>query len=309
VTQAQAVAVTISPSSASLQPGATKQFTATVSGSSDMRVTWSAAHGTVDANGFYTAPQSGSDVVTATSAADPAKSASATVQIASAGAVSVSVSPDFLIIVPNNSTTFHATVTGTSDTAVTWSIAEGAPGGAISAAGVYQSPSQPGEFHVVATSHADPSSSGSALVSVRWSDMVDYGSGVLASTRTFAVWWGDQSVFGADVRPHLEGFLSGLDGSTYLAVADQYMRGAKTTTTLAGSLVDTGASTGDPGAAACRALTNAGITNPYGGGWIDPNGGYEVADKCTGSLGCYSMSTGTYQVQMLYSNATHACGP
>src|SRR6185437_4678105 len=66
------VVVTIQPVTASLSPGGTQQFTATVTGSADTVVTWSASGGTISAAGLYTAPQaSGSYVVRATSAADP----------------------------------------------------------------------------------------------------------------------------------------------------------------------------------------------------------------------------------------------
>ncbi|MCW3099895.1 MAG: chiB1, partial [Chthonomonadaceae bacterium] len=47
------------------------------------------------------------------------------------------------------------TVTGTSNTAVTWSVQEGASGGSISSSGVYTPPATAGTFHVVATSVAD----------------------------------------------------------------------------------------------------------------------------------------------------------
>ncbi|MBZ5547645.1 MAG: Ig-like domain repeat protein [Acidobacteriia bacterium] len=87
------VSVSVSPGSANLYPsmaGApvqTKQFTATVSNSTNHSVTWAvtggSANGTVDANGLYTAPAvlpvGPSATVTATSAGDTTKSGSATV--------------------------------------------------------------------------------------------------------------------------------------------------------------------------------------------------------------------------------------
>ncbi len=76
--------VGLSPASATLTSSQQKQFTATVRGTSNTAVTWSAAKGSVDANGLYTAPAvsvSTSVVVTATSKADSSKSASATVTV------------------------------------------------------------------------------------------------------------------------------------------------------------------------------------------------------------------------------------
>jgi hypothetical protein len=49
------------------------------------------------------------------------------------------------------------------------------------------------------------------------------------------------------------------------------------------------------------------ITNPVGSGWQDSRG-EEVADKCTAVRGCVALSGGvTFQLQALYSNATHSC--
>jgi hypothetical protein len=59
------------------------QFTATVLGTvTDKSVTWSAALGSINASGVYTAPaKAGSDTVTATSDADPSKSATSAVTV------------------------------------------------------------------------------------------------------------------------------------------------------------------------------------------------------------------------------------
>jgi fibronectin type 3 domain-containing protein len=77
------VSVSVSPTSASLLTGGAQQFTATVTGTSNTSVTWKATGGTISSAGLYTAPATaGSYTVTATSAADPAKSASASVSVA-----------------------------------------------------------------------------------------------------------------------------------------------------------------------------------------------------------------------------------
>lgn len=84
------VSVSISPTSATLAPNATQQFTATVSGSSNTSLTWSvdgvlggsSASGNISTSGLYTAPSTaGSHTVTATSVADSSKSADATVNV------------------------------------------------------------------------------------------------------------------------------------------------------------------------------------------------------------------------------------
>ena len=63
--------VTVSPSSWSLPSGGTKQFTVTVTGTTNTGVTWSASGGTIDATGLYVAPNaSGAYSVVATSTYD-----------------------------------------------------------------------------------------------------------------------------------------------------------------------------------------------------------------------------------------------
>ncbi len=79
---APSVTVSMSPASASVQAGDTQQFAASVTGTTNTGVTWSASGGTISSTGLYTAPAAaGTYTVTATSAADPAKSASAVVTV------------------------------------------------------------------------------------------------------------------------------------------------------------------------------------------------------------------------------------
>ena len=85
--QSAGVSVAVSPTTASLGPSQTQQFTATVSGSSNTSVTWSISPstGSISSTGLYTAPAtiSSSQTVTvkATSVADTTKSATATVTL------------------------------------------------------------------------------------------------------------------------------------------------------------------------------------------------------------------------------------
>ncbi|MGH9523933.1 MAG: PKD domain-containing protein, partial [Terriglobales bacterium] len=82
VTIVPPVTVAVSPLNATVHLGATQQFTATVTNATNTSVTWTATAGTIDASGFFTAPASvGSVTVTATSVADPSRTASATVNV------------------------------------------------------------------------------------------------------------------------------------------------------------------------------------------------------------------------------------
>ncbi|MBK7052409.1 MAG: M6 family metalloprotease domain-containing protein [Rhodoferax sp.] len=77
-----AVTVTVSPSSANINTGTTKQFSASVTGTTNTAVTWSTTGGTVSSSGLYTAPATaGTYTVRATSVANTSKFATATVVV------------------------------------------------------------------------------------------------------------------------------------------------------------------------------------------------------------------------------------
>jgi hypothetical protein len=81
-------------------------------------------------------------------------------------AASITISPSSVNLNPNGTQQFTATVTGASDTSVTWTIQEGPSGGTVTGSGLYSAPVAVGVYHVVATSHADPSKSATANVGV-----------------------------------------------------------------------------------------------------------------------------------------------
>ncbi len=65
-----------------LSPGATHQFSATVTGTDNTAVTWAASGGTISASGLYTAPEaSGTYTVTAQSQANPTSTDSVQVDV------------------------------------------------------------------------------------------------------------------------------------------------------------------------------------------------------------------------------------
>lgn len=168
VTVTAPVTVAISPSTTSVTASGTVQFTATVTNAMNTAVTWSvptAGCGTVTAAGLYTAPATARTcTVVATSQADTTRSATATVTVTAP--IVVAVTPSSAATNGCRSVTFSATVTGSADTAVVWSVLEGAAGGTVTAQGVYTAPATAGTYHVVATSHANPARSASAAVTV-----------------------------------------------------------------------------------------------------------------------------------------------
>lgn len=81
------ITVTVSPSSSSVQAGASVPLTATVTGTSDPRVSWSTSDATiasVSPVGVVQGIRAGTAIISATSMADPSRSGSATVLVGSA---------------------------------------------------------------------------------------------------------------------------------------------------------------------------------------------------------------------------------
>ncbi len=163
------VAVSLSPGSAQLFASQSQQFTATLTGTTNTAVTWSLAPsvGTV-ANGLYTAPATINSpqriTVTATSAADPTKSATATINLVPV--VAVTVTPTSASLSGGQSTQFNATVTGTANTAVAWTLA---PAMGTVTNGLYTAPaaiSSPQTVTLTATSAADPTKMAQASIAL-----------------------------------------------------------------------------------------------------------------------------------------------
>jgi hypothetical protein len=158
---AQDIAVDVRPREASLAANDSVVFAAAVTGTANPLVTWSvleAGGGTVDADGRYTAPgTAGTYRVRASSVVDATRSATATVTVTAppqTQPVGLSVAPTSPTVDECRTVAFTATVTNTTNRAVTWSVQE-PDGGAVTTAGVYTAPARSGTFHVVATSQAD----------------------------------------------------------------------------------------------------------------------------------------------------------
>ena len=162
-------AVVITPSSAASVTSGTLPFQAAVQGTTtNTNVTWKALLGTISSAGQYTAPaKAGTDTVTATSVADPTKSAVATVKVtataASATVTSVAVSPATASVNTSGKVQFSATVQGSaSNKAVNWTAALGT----ITSSGAYTAPAKAETDTITATSQADSSMSATAKVAV-----------------------------------------------------------------------------------------------------------------------------------------------
>jgi hypothetical protein len=78
------------------------------------------------------------------------------IAVSGTSTVTVSVSSSSATVLIGGTQQFQATVAGSSNTAVTWSVTEGAAGGTVTSGGLYTAPAVAGTYHVVATSVAYP---------------------------------------------------------------------------------------------------------------------------------------------------------
>lgn len=176
VSVAVTIVVVVSPSSPSVSLGHSQAFTSTVTGAVNTAVTWSVpggvANGTISAAGVYLAPAAmpgaAAVKVRATSVANPLQFAEAAVTL-TAPPVVVTVNPGAATVALSTAKTFGALVTGTPNTAVTWSVLGGSANGTISPVGVYTPPAglpATPTVTVRATSVAQASAFGEAIITL-----------------------------------------------------------------------------------------------------------------------------------------------
>ena len=90
--------------------------------------------------------------------------------------IAVSIAPATVTVAVGKTQPFTASITGTSNTAATWSVAGGASNGTITSTGLYMAPTavpNPAQVTVTATSQADSTKSASATVTVTAVSPVD----------------------------------------------------------------------------------------------------------------------------------------
>ncbi len=209
VTVTSNVIVSVSPLEVSLAINLRQTFAATVTNTSDAAVIWAVngvpngnttvgqicmtgsnpcatpagpAPGSVDFLAPAAVPTTNPVTMTAASRADPSKIGVAMVFVtAPSGSVGVTISPSLAFLPPSGGTLstqqFFATVIGTSDTQVTWSVQSafagqgcgGAACGSVNSSGLYSAPvsaPSPNAISVIATSLADGTKSASATIAI-----------------------------------------------------------------------------------------------------------------------------------------------
>jgi hypothetical protein len=161
------ITVAVTPKTTTLGVGAAQTFAAAVTGTTNTAVTWTVTEstgGTIDSTGKYTAAgTAGIYHVVATSVASAAVSDTATVTVTAP--VTVTIAPKTASVKVGATQAFTAAVTGTTNTAISWSVTEPA-GGSIDSTGKYTAAAQAGTYHVVATSQASTKAFDTATVTV-----------------------------------------------------------------------------------------------------------------------------------------------
>ena len=168
-----APSITQQPQSQSVTVGQVATFGVTATGTAPISYQWKQGGTAIGGatNASYTTPVTAmTDTgktysVTVTNSAGHVDSNSATLTVSAAGSVSVSISPTQANLLPGGTQQFTSTVTGSGNSAVTWSVPE-AGGGSVNGSGLYTAPAAAGTYHVVATSIADTGKSATAQITV-----------------------------------------------------------------------------------------------------------------------------------------------
>ena len=70
------------------------------------------------------------------------------------------------------------------------------------------------------------------------SNLIDHGGPVLAADSTYAIWWGAPTAWPSDTQSGIDALFSGFNGTSFLGVANQYMRGGTATSSFVSNFFD-----------------------------------------------------------------------
>lgn len=318
------ISVSVSPTSTTLGTGGTQQFSATVAGSANTAVTWSvdggSANGAITVTGLYTAPATAPNppqvTVTATSQADPTKSASAMVTVV-AGIV-VQVTPATATVQTGASQNFTATITGTTNLGLTWTVVGGSANGGVQAepggVGFYTAPPtvpNPPQVTVTATSQADTTKSGSATVTIVQAPTTVTISPSSTSVNVFATQQFTATVANATntaVTWQVNGVAGGSQTTGYISSSGLYLAPAGVPTTSDGkgqsmptTVTVSAVSQASPAAVATAVVTINNLQAQYSTSYFGSSGGNQKDSQtsgnyiycCGGTLGALVTRGGT----------------
>jgi len=165
-------------------------------------------------------------------------------------AVSVAVAPPTASVGVGKTQQFTATVTGTSNTAVTWNVIGGSSNGTVTNSGLYTAPApmpNPPQVSVTATSQADATKSASAIATVTTTTAASGSVSVSPSTATVANFGTQQFTASVDGSPssavtwQVNGVAGGSPAFGFISTTGLYVApsGVPTTSDGKGSSVTT----------------------------------------------------------------------
>jgi hypothetical protein len=144
-------------------------------------------------------------------------------------AITISVAPTAASVAVGNTQQFAATVMGTSNTAVTWSVVGGASNGTISTSGLYTAPAtvpNPPQVTLTATAQADSTKSAPATVTVTGPPTAVSVSPTAASVANFGTQQFTASVNGMPstaVTWEVNGIAGGSQTIGFISTSGQYV--------------------------------------------------------------------------------------
>jgi hypothetical protein len=157
----------------------------------------------------------------------------------------ITVQPSSLTLAPGLSVPLAANISGASDVAIIWSMTEGLAGGSVTQNGLYTAPANEGTYHVVATSHAEPSKTATTKIVVTAKPLTTEPSGGASGA-------GGLDATGATTGTFVStGGMTGTGGTTGTG-------GITRTGGNTGGSTKIGATTGSGGAASTGGVVSAG---------------------------------------------------
>lgn len=171
-----AVTITVTPTSAQIYQGNPVQFMASVQNAAASSIVWQVngvangnpTVGTIDSTGLYVAPAAvptpATVMVTAALQTGSTKSGPSDVTILLLSSITghLLISPALSSVTTSQALQLQVTTPGVTNSDVSWA----ASGGTISADGVFNPPSAPGPYTILASLLANPNTTGSATVEV-----------------------------------------------------------------------------------------------------------------------------------------------
>jgi hypothetical protein len=92
---------------------------------------------------------------------------------------------------------------------------------------------------------------GLANGNAHFNNLVDHGGKVLPASHTYLIWWGDPTKWPSDATAGIQALMSGFNGTGFLGIAQQYMRGSSVSSGYVNSASDSSAPpAGSPSTAA-----------------------------------------------------------